>query len=83
MNFRDKDKLAGEIDDPVLAQALKHFKASVDAWSEAAYSRPRAVVRTARHSSRRAAGWALGSCWRLAVWRVGCSNTITGRSWRG
>ena len=32
MNLRDK--LAGEIDDPVLAQALKHFKASVDAWSE-------------------------------------------------
>jgi hypothetical protein len=58
MNF--ENKWAGEIDDPVLAQALKHFKASVDAWSEAAYSRPRAVVRTARHSSRRAAGWALG-----------------------
>ena len=39
MNFRDK--LAGEIDDPALAQALEHFKASVDAWSAAAYSRPR------------------------------------------
>ena len=58
MNF--ENKWAGEIDDPVLAEALKHFKASVDAWSEAAYSRPRAVVRTARHSWRRAAGWALG-----------------------
>ena len=56
-----KDKLAGEIDDPVVAEALKHFKASVDAWSEAAYSRPRTtVVRTARHSWRRAASWALG-----------------------
>ncbi len=39
MNFRDK--LAGEMDDPVLTQALKNFKASVDAWSDAAYSRPR------------------------------------------
>jgi hypothetical protein len=59
MNFRDK--LAGEIDDPVLAEALKHFKASVDAWSGAAYSRPRTtVVSTVRHSWRRAAGWALG-----------------------
>jgi hypothetical protein len=58
MNFRDK--LAGEIDDPVLAQALEHFKASVNAWSAGAYSRPRTVVRTARHSWRLAASWALG-----------------------
>jgi len=58
MNFRDK--LAGEIDDPVVAQALKHFKASVDAWSKAAYSRPRtAVVKPVRHSVRLAASWAL------------------------
>ena len=62
MSFRDK--LAGEIDDPVLAEALKHFKASVDAWSEAAYSQPRTtVVRTVRFAAanwRRAVGWALG-----------------------
>jgi hypothetical protein len=59
MNF--ENKWAGEIDDPVLAEALKHFKASADAWSGAAYSRPRTtVVRTARHSWRRADGWALG-----------------------
>jgi hypothetical protein len=59
-----------EIDDPMVAGALKHFKASVDAWSEAAYSRPRfnesrfnesrSVVRTAQHSWRLAASWALG-----------------------
>ncbi len=56
-----QDKWAGEIDDPVVAEALKHFKASVDAWSEAAYSRPpTTVVRTARHNWRRAASWALG-----------------------
>jgi len=55
-----KDKLADEIDDPMVAGALKHFKASVDAWSEAAYSRPRTADRTARHTWRLAAGWALG-----------------------
>ena len=37
---------ASEIDDPIVADpdvsgALKHFKSSVDAWSEAAYSRPK------------------------------------------
>ena len=54
-----------EIDDPILADpvvsgALKHFKSSVDAWSEAAYSRPKSVVRTAQHNWRLAASWALG-----------------------
>jgi hypothetical protein len=69
------DKLAGksfpsEIDDPIVADpvmsgALKHFKASVDAWSEAAYSRPkfnesRSAVPVAQHSWRLAASWSLG-----------------------
>ena len=64
------EKLAGkslpsEIDDPIVADpvmsgALKHFKASVDAWSEAAYSRPKSVARTAQHTWRLAASWALG-----------------------
>jgi len=44
-----------------LAQALKHFKVSMDAWSDAAYSRPRTAAKLAvRHSWRMAAGWALG-----------------------
>ena len=44
-----------------LEQALRHFKASVDAWSDAAYSRPRTAANLAvRHSWRMAAGWALG-----------------------
>jgi len=44
-----------------LVQALGHFKASMDAWSEAAYSRPRAATKLAvRHSWRMVAGWALG-----------------------
>jgi hypothetical protein len=50
---------AGENEDPVVAQALKNFKASVDAWSEAAMSRPR-TVKVVRHTWRLAAGWALG-----------------------
>jgi hypothetical protein len=56
-----RDKLAGEVDDPVLGEALKHFKSSVDAWSEAAYSRPRiADSRVRRGGWKLAAGWALG-----------------------
>jgi len=55
-----RDKLAVEIDDPMVAGALKHFKASVDAWSEAAYSRPRTVVVKSQPNWRLAAGWALG-----------------------
>ena len=58
MNWRDR--LAGEIEDPVVAEALKNFKASVDAWSEAAYSRPRSLCKAARHTWRLAASWALG-----------------------
>jgi hypothetical protein len=47
--------------DVELEQALKHFKASMDAWSEAAYSRPRTAAQLAvRHSWRMAVGWALG-----------------------
>jgi len=53
------NRLAGEAEDPVLEQALKNFKASVDAWSEAAMSRPR-TVKVVRHSWRLAAGWAMG-----------------------
>jgi hypothetical protein len=44
-----------------LAQALKHFKASLDAWSDAALSQPRTTAKLAvRHSWRMVAGWALG-----------------------
>jgi len=56
--------LAAELDDPVVSGALKHFKASVDAWSEAAYSRPRPnemrSTAVAQHTWRLAASWALG-----------------------
>jgi hypothetical protein len=55
-----RDELAGEIEDPMVTGALENFKASVDAWSDAAYSRPRTVVKMAQHNWRLAATWALG-----------------------
>ena len=59
MNLRDK--WAGEIDDPAVAAALEHFKASVDAWSDTAYSGASTVLaRPLRRSWRLATGWALG-----------------------
>jgi len=54
------DKLPEEIDDPMVKGVLENFKASVDAWSDAAYRRPRTVVKAARHNLRLAATWALG-----------------------
>ncbi|MGD0901698.1 MAG: hypothetical protein ABR924_02040 [Terracidiphilus sp.] len=52
---------AGETGDLVLEQALRDFRLSVCAWSEAAYSRPRMVAPVVRRRSwRLAAGWALG-----------------------
>jgi hypothetical protein len=45
-----------------LEQALKDFKSSVYAWSEAELSRPRMWTREVRHRSwRLALGWAMGS----------------------
>jgi hypothetical protein len=55
-----KSNSAGEIEDPVVAEALKNFKASMNAWGNAAMSRPRTTVRTVRHTWRLAASWALG-----------------------
>lgn len=47
--------------DVELAQALKDFKLSVHAWSDAAYSRPRTIAHEVRRRSwRLAVGWALG-----------------------
>jgi hypothetical protein len=53
-----------EIDvlDPALKQALGDFKASVHAWSDAAYNRPRVLHHAAvRRAWRLAAGWSLAS----------------------
>jgi len=57
MNWSDR---LGAEEDLEVRQALSNFKASVDAWSEAALSRPRTPVRTVRGAWRLAAGWALG-----------------------
>jgi hypothetical protein len=47
--------------DVELEQALKNFKSSMHAWSDAMYSRPRVVSKEIRvRSWRLAAGWALG-----------------------
>ena len=55
-----RDRIEDE-PDVALEQALKNFRSSVHAWSEAAYSRPRTAVSVVRHRSwRLAAGCALG-----------------------
>lgn len=46
--------------DAILDEALKNFRSSVHAWSEAVYSQPRKPVRVHTTSWRMAAGWALG-----------------------
>ncbi len=51
----------GAEDDARIRQALQDFRASVRAWSDAAYSQPREVRLVARHWNwRLATGWALG-----------------------
>ena len=48
--------------DPELARTLADFKASVHAWSDAAFTRPRAVHPAIIHRTwRLAAGWAMAS----------------------
>ncbi len=48
-------------EDRELKQALKHYKTSMDAWSDAAMSRPRMLAKTsARHRWWRVASWAMG-----------------------
>jgi len=52
---------ADTANDLALEQALKNFRLSVIAWSDAAYSRPRTLAQVVRRRSwRLAAGWALG-----------------------
>lgn len=46
--------------DPVLKQTLSEFKASVHAWSDAEFHRPRTAPSTVAHRTiRLAAGWSL------------------------
>jgi hypothetical protein len=57
----NRGRVNGEVEDAVLASALRNFRASVLAWSETEYSRPRTVAGSVRQRSwRLAAGWAMG-----------------------
>jgi len=54
--------LAGAVPDPEMERALRDFRLSVHAWSDAVYQRPRQVeVAPRRTAWRKAASWALGS----------------------
>ena len=64
MIFKNKDGEVGNVTEEPgelgeLDEALRDFRLSVHAWSEAVYSRPRAAV-APRQVWRMAAGWALG-----------------------
>jgi hypothetical protein len=59
---------ASNTEDMALEQALKNFRMSVVAWSDAAYSRPRTVTQAVRRKSwRLAAGWAMGCALAVGV----------------
>jgi hypothetical protein len=58
---RQPDLRVVESEDVEFEAALKDFRNSIQAWSDAAMSRPRTVRTEIRHRSwRLAAGWALG-----------------------
>jgi len=66
MNYRDEDAKGTdqrqnlETLEPELREALTSFKASVDAWSDAMMSRPRAVKAPPRTNWSAITKWALG-----------------------
>jgi uncharacterized protein HemX len=55
------NRAEADVEDPVMHSALKDFRASVHAWSDAAYHRPRPVLAPAPKTvaGRRAAAWVL------------------------
>jgi hypothetical protein len=66
MNYRDEDATGTdqsenlETLEPELHEALTNFKLSVDAWSDAMMSRPRAVMVPSRTNWSAVTKWALG-----------------------
>src|SRR5579859_8182045 len=60
MEFQKRSSTEGNESDAVLDQALRNFRTSVHAWSEAEYSKPRTAQVVHLTSWRVAAGWALG-----------------------
>jgi hypothetical protein len=70
--FADETALNVELDVEV-DEAIRDFRLSVHAWSEAAYSRPRVAAEQGRSRS-----------WRLAVvWALGCVLVVGGVSTGG
>jgi hypothetical protein len=62
----EKANAVAELNDPpenlAVEEALKNFRMSVHAWSDAAYTRPRTQMQVVRHRSwRLATGWALAA----------------------
>jgi hypothetical protein len=51
---------SSEPQDPIFAEAMRNFKLSVDAWSDAAHSTRRVAELSPRRNWRPAAAWALG-----------------------
>jgi len=62
LKSRDEDPADGEALDSELKQALENFKASVHAWGDAMYNRPRTIREIViRKSWQLAVGWSLAS----------------------
>ena len=59
-NEKNTDAAGDAMLEGEMAAALKNFRQSVYAWSDAAYSRPRSGVRIAAHR-----GWRLATAWAL------------------
>jgi hypothetical protein len=68
------DPLEADLPDPMLQSAVRHFRASVHAWSDAAHNRPRSVLSPAPHvlAWRRIAAWTLSLA--LSVGIVGTAE---------
>jgi hypothetical protein len=62
-NEMNRKNNSGDADlgDPMLREVMSDFRASVDAWSDAAYNRPRPVLASVpqRAAWRRSAAWVL------------------------
>ena len=68
----DRNEMRDGMVDAELDSALKNFRLSVRAWSEAELSRPRTVKAPTRTAVwRMAAGWAMGCVLVLGVGSVG------------
>jgi hypothetical protein len=77
MNWQ-QDKAGESLEmDLELEQALTHFKASMDAWSDHAMSRPRTAAKLAvRRTWRLATGWALACVVLLGSLAVGVHAVV-------